>query len=380
VAEWRFELTPVADLEGLAGRWRELEGRAESSFFQSWGWVGSWLRTLPPEARPLVLMGWDGDRLVALAALGRAAERRRGVVRSRTLRVSETGQPALDTLTVEHNGLLLEAGREAEVLARLLPVLTRQGLPWDELVVSGLDAAALPRYREAARGAGLWPRVRLSRPGFFVDLEAVRAEGGDFLATLGASARQQIRQSLRGYARSGPITLREAGSPEEALAFLEALRELHQRRWEARGQPGAFGSEFARAFHQALIRECLPRGEVQLAAVFAGDAPLGYVYNFRYRGAVSNYQGGFVYGPEPWRRPGLVAHALLVQQALERGLRRYDLLMGDQRYKRSLAREREEMVWLRIQRPRLRFALEQAAVTCVDVWRSLRPWSGGESG
>jgi CelD/BcsL family acetyltransferase involved in cellulose biosynthesis len=358
---WSVDLEPVTDPGRLAPLWLDLQARARVSFFQSWGWVGSWLRALPTDLTPRLLIAREGGRITALGVLGAAAVRRRRLVRSRQLLVGESGRRDLDTLTVEHSGLLLERGREAEALRKVLACLAADQPRWDELVVSGVDAPDSGLYAEAARAAGLWPRTVLRKPSFYADLQAVRDSGGDYLSALTPNTRRQVRQALRGYARSGPVRLREAASLEEARAFLDALAELHQARWRARGEPGAFGSAFARSFHQELLAACFERGEVQLAGVFAGGETVGYVYNFVCRGVGSNYQGGFVYGPEAWRRPGLVIHSLVAQRGLERGWSRYDLLMGDQRYKRSLTTHQEELVWLRLQHPRLRFWLERFA-------------------
>jgi hypothetical protein len=48
----RVRLEPV-DLDRLGQGWRTLEARSDASFFQSWGWIGCWLRHLPPDRQPL---------------------------------------------------------------------------------------------------------------------------------------------------------------------------------------------------------------------------------------------------------------------------------------------------------------------------------------
>jgi CelD/BcsL family acetyltransferase involved in cellulose biosynthesis len=60
-------------------------------------------------------------------------------------------------------------------------------------------------------------------------------------------------------------------------------------------------------------------------------------------------------------KPGLVSHCCAVQHSVEAGMKTYDLLMGRQRFKQNLATHSGEMVWLVLQKPRMRFRLERAA-------------------
>jgi CelD/BcsL family acetyltransferase involved in cellulose biosynthesis len=101
----------------------------------------------------------------------------------------------------------------------------------------------------------------------------------------------------------------------------------------------------------------------------SGAEPIGYLYNFVHRGAVLNYQSGLRYESDAKLKPGLVAHTLLIEENLRRGARIYDLLMGNQRYKRSLATDEGTMCELVVQRERLRFRLENLARVARDALR-----------
>src|SRR4029077_4923351 len=102
----------------------------------------------------------------------------------------------------------------------------------------------------------------------------------------------------------GPVTLTAAGTGDEALIFFDALRELHDRYWQSKRQPGAFDSEFLRRFHRALISAHTDDGRVELLRLSAGQQ-LGYLYNFVSADTVFNYQSGFSYSEDNRNRPGL---------------------------------------------------------------------------
>ena len=39
-----FSVEPLANLDSLEVMWRDLQARADCSFFLSWQWIGCWLR------------------------------------------------------------------------------------------------------------------------------------------------------------------------------------------------------------------------------------------------------------------------------------------------------------------------------------------------
>jgi CelD/BcsL family acetyltransferase involved in cellulose biosynthesis len=353
-------LTPLTDIGELGRKWRGLEERSSCSFFQSWTWIGTWLSHLPDSARMHVLEIVDGATVIGLAVLGLRKLTRHGFVRSRTVLLNETGIKELDRMAIEYNSILAETGREREVIAAGVSAVESGSLEWDEFVVSGADSAAFDAWRATAVGTDWGIATSQGSDCFFVDLDAVRRRGGDYLALLSSNTRQQVRRSMRAYEeKSGKLTVSAASSAESALEYLHALQELHDAHWHSRGKDGAFPSEFTRAFHDHLVREATASGGVQILRVSAGEEIVGYLYNFMRDGHVYFYQSGFRYADDTKLRPGLVCHYLAIEYNLGSGSRVYDFLAGPQRYKRSLGTGEVKMYWFAIQKPRLVFAVER---------------------
>jgi len=99
---------------------------------------------------------------------------------------------------------------------------------------------------------------------------------------------------------------------------------LHADAWQSRGKkPGALAGSFMRRFHEALACEARGRGELDLLRIDAGGQVLGFLYNFRHGGTVYAYQSGFRQFPgTPQARPGVVGHAVAIEEALAAGLTR----------------------------------------------------------
>jgi CelD/BcsL family acetyltransferase involved in cellulose biosynthesis len=323
-------VSSVEDFVELGARWRDLEQRADVSFFQSWTWVGC----LADErfSDPVLVEAIDGGRTVALALFNRVRRR----IGPAVLYLGESGTAELDCPYVEQNGVLAEAGRTAELTECCLRAVASRY----DLVLSGLGDPVVTAVRRSAR----LMRITRSQDSPFVDLAALRAAGGDYLVGRSANTRQQIRRSDRFY---GPITVESAASVSAGHAMLEEMAVLHQATWTARGRPGSFARPFFRRFHRALIEAAIPRGEVELLKISSNQTVVGILYNFVHLGRMSAYQSGFAYRTEePQAKPGLTCHYRGIQYALDQGLDVYDFLAGDDRYKRSLADLSHRQSWV----------------------------------
>ena len=247
--------------------------------------------------------------------------------------LGESGAPALDAVYVEHNGPLLAHGH-AGSLAQCLRALLRRG----RLVLPGVDDMHLA----AARAAGA---VRL--------LRSVPAPWLD-LSRLGPGGR-------RSWPASAPTPATSSAAPTAPMrpqvplgaAGRRRCQRLRWRRCTRRAGPRAVNPAPSpirlSAFHRDLLARALPRGEAELLRVAAGEAVIGYLYNFRHRGRVLAYQSGFDYATAPPHvKPGLTCHHAAIALARREGMAAYDFLAGGDRYKTSLANAATTLHWLEV--------------------------------
>jgi len=328
----------TVDLAALETRWRDLQARADGSFFLSATWIFCLAQERFPN--PVLVAATENGRTVALALFNR--RRRWGRT---TLFLHENGSAALDCPYIEQNGVLTEAGREAELTTLCLAAVARRGT----LVLSGVDDRTLASLRSVAGRV----RVRRTHMAPYADLAATRADGQEFLARRSANTRQQLRRSMRWYgagsaaAEAADLVIQRANSVAEAQTMLDALAALHQQYWQARGQAGSFAEPFFRRFHRALIARGWPNGEIVLQRVCLSGTILGFLYNIQFRRRCLAYQSGIQYQPSaPDARPGLLAHCAAIRDAIDNDMTAYDFLAGDARYKRSLSDGAYASHWL----------------------------------
>jgi CelD/BcsL family acetyltransferase involved in cellulose biosynthesis len=349
------------ELPDLAASWVELETRADTGFFLSWRWIGSWLSATG--ARPLLVQATQNGRIAALGLLT-PSRRRRLFLSVNQLCLHETGVAHFDGVMIEHNNFLVARSAPAGLVTDMLKTLQAADPSWDEIVLGGVG----PGTMAEAEAAGLTVVTDRMSPDFGVVLPDP-ALPGSWEDTLSSNQRAQLRQSRSFAERMGPLMLRCADSPSQALDFFEKMIVLHTAYWRGRGKPGAFATPFSRAFHREIIASPTGPGAAELLELSAGAEVLGYLYNFQYGERVYSYQSGFSYSDDNRHRPGLLAHALAIERARQRGMRVYDFLAGDAPYKARLGQELGQLAWCRGQRNRPLLGCER---TVRALYRKLR--------
>lgn len=339
-----------ADPDKAQEIWSISQRQCAHSFFTSWGWMSSWLKQLPAHINCKLVYGNQGAEAGICFHLVERKSVEHGIFYKNRAYLNATGDPGLDTLTIEYNGVLSDDNS-----AQLSGLFARPEFRHvEEFHLPGVSAKNVELWFD---GSFIVSRSACERS-YFVNLDELEGEAGAYLDRLSANRRSQIRKSVRDVEQLGKLEIRIAEDSGEALGMLDKLILFHQREWQARGEPGAFASEFFCAFHKDLIVERFAHGEIQMVEVSAGDVPIGYLYNFVYNNDVLFYQSGFNYAATAKCRPGLVAHYLTILHNVEIGNRKYNFLAGGSQYKKSLSTDFDELYWFVIVRRNLKSRAE----------------------
>lgn len=329
----------------LEREWRALEADADGSPFASWPWIATWLATLPEHVDPHLVRIHDEGRVLALGLLVQG--QRQGLRRSLgggILHLQQTGDQALDEITVEYGGLLVRRGCEATAYAALLSRLAEADLACNDL---NIPASSHWRFVQAALLPGWRMHGSRQRNCYVVDLAAIRGSDKGYLQHLSASGRSCLRRTRRAFEKLGDLRLSFADDAHQALAWLEDMRELHQRRWQRAGQRGAFDSAYFHAFHRSLIQHHYESGLPRLSRLSCGNAVIGYHYHLLHRNHVYYYNSGLQPDLVPRNdRPGILLHWMAIENDLAAGRLSYDFLAGDAAYKRMLGTHSKPLTWI----------------------------------
>ena len=209
--------------------------------------------------------------------------------------------------------------------------------PWDVVDLRRLRGVdpALPALEAAFTHVGrehAWRVVREQED--VCPVVTVRGDTWDeYLATLDKRARHEIRRKLRRAAAVGELTIEVVPPSTEVI---DEFVRLHNLRF---GQQGLFpdnegGARSRRFIHRlAELERSEPYGGVMHVAlvrcgsrlIFAGvgfdDGQTTYLYNAGIDPQASRAS------------PGITGAALLIQERIAAGIRRFDFLRGQERYK-----------------------------------------------
>lgn len=344
---------PVDDHSLVEKHWCALLQECPHHYFLSWGWMSTWLKSLPPQHGVRLIVGFLDD-MPALAFFAGLSNKKWGkLFRSQVISLNTTGIPFFDKIYLEYNTVLIRPGLtiDAEGLLHAL-----DGFAWDEFYLPGLATQFVEQFNDLVNDNDrLFRVVEQKSAASFIDLEQVREAGMDYLRFLSSNKRNQIRRSIKEYEKDGKIEIRAAKTPHEALEFLDKLAALHQKEWQERGIQGAFSNEYFFQFHRDLVSGRFPHGEIQVLSVSTPNTVLGYLYSFLYNNRVYFYQSGLNYLPGNVYRPGLVSHYYAILYNVEAGKSVYDFMAGEADYKTSMATGTEDVYWVRVFRNRLVF-------------------------
>ena len=345
--------------------WGDLETKlANDSIVCSWDWTETWLKYYGDLVPHYFAVGDCAGIPCGVALISQGVDRRCGPFRVQSRHLGTAGEPDADSVCVEYNRLLVApANREAFVSALVAAI--RREANWDEFILDGFapeDAELLLRAEPS-----LVAERRVCRA---VDLQTAGEMGGEILTALKTNTQKKIRRSLRGF---GAIQTEWADTAEHALDILNELIDLHQRRWEQTGEPGSFSSARFAAFHRELVPRLFVKGAVLLFRARSTLGTIGCLYSFIEHGRVLFYQSGLATVDDNKLKPGLVTHALCMQDSMERGLTEYNFLAGDSRYKQELSTMERELVWASARQRRMKFFI-------VDSLRRARQRVRGEEG
>ncbi len=257
-----LSLNPLPARIEVEALWRALSPSAPHGFFTSWHWIGTWLANLPRHVEPYLLTIREGEVPIAAGVLVRSRVRRL-LFDVRGWALNATGDAQLDQIFIEHNDLLIREGFAAQARDCWAAEFARQRRDWDEIGLRGVAPETLEVWKQA--GLRLRPGMELTARS--ANLEKLRADGRPFVEQLGSNTRARVRSTQRSFeSRFGPVSLEVAITLEQAFAFFEELKALHQQHWTAKGEAGRLWVSVLRAVPHGTDPRMSCRGHDPVAA------------------------------------------------------------------------------------------------------------------
>jgi len=298
-----------------------LASSGSSSPFMRWAWHDAWASSASPEelraSFAILLSDSDVPSNGVLPLALRPVSFRRARPRALTWAIGSVGCP-------DHLDLPLSLDAPLE---DVLPVL--EALPWDLIVLGGVadPAPNVARLTEAFARRGFTVRRALLDTCPWIDLP----DSWDaYLAGLSATRRQSIRRQERRLQREHAVTLTEY-APDRLDEGWQRLRSLHAARWNG---PGVLGDSRLDCLLHRFSNELAASGELWLTTLDLDGVPVAAWHGFACGDTVYFYQSGRDPAHDS-KSVGTTLMAAMIRRAIERGYRRFDLLRGDDSYKKD---------------------------------------------
>lgn len=348
-----IDISENPDISQLKSTWQNLEvENNELSFFHSWEWLETWLNIYKPEVL-LVSAKHDG-KTVALGLFSRSQETRHYVVRSNQLRLFQTGDQQEDQIWVEFNDFLCDPDHREEATRACLDALLSLKYRCDEIVISMIAKSRAESLLNIYDHAS----VSLRTPTYKKNLQQLSANKEYYLDSLSRNTRYQINRSKKKYETLyGTLKFSFAKNIKQALQYWEEAGELHAKRWHDSG----FRNPKFVSFHKAFMIKNFDSGLIDVVKITAGNHLVAIIYNIIYKQNVYFYLQGLQYETDGKLKPGLTAHSMLIEHYLQNDLKSYDFMGGYSQYKKQLSQEAEPLLILKIQKPLLKFRVENLA-------------------
>ncbi len=349
---FEVEISHSYNMKELQQLWQLIQEGQSLPFFLTWSWISCWLETYSPDL--VIVSATYEDQVVAIGLFTRSIQTRHGLIKSRQYRLHQMGDSLLDQIWMEYNDFICIDKYRVPAVNACIQALQQSEEKWDEIILSMISTSRADSIQKAISRS----HVLLTNPCYAKNLDDIKGENPQYMATLNSNTRYQIGRSIRLYKQlHGEIKYKFAESVDEALALFHEAGKYHVLRWQDSG----FKNKQFILFHENLIRSSIENNAIDLMKITSGETTIAILYFHLVDRDVYFYLQGINYESDKKLKPGLVAHALATQYYLEKGMRKYDYMGGYSQYKRQLSNPAEDLATLCIQKPLLKFSLENTS-------------------
>ena len=319
-----MELKIFSDESGFAALhddWNALLARSRANtLFLTWQWQTTWWRCLG-EGDLWLLAWYDADRLVAIAPL--------------YLHTDSAGLRRFDLVgcveVSDYLDLLVEDGREEAAYNALLDWLCSDACPpWDvtglcNLAETSLTHSRLPELAAARRLEAVTsledvcPLILLP-DSFETYLQEI----------LSKKQRHEVRRKLRRIEEEATVRWYVVDAASDLSQEIDAFVRLHRL---SKQEKLGFMTEDMEAFFRAIMQTLHDAGWLHLAFIDVNGAKAAAMLSFIYDDRLLVYNSGYDPASYAELSPGIVLTTRLIEDAIQRGLRVFDFLQGNEIYK-----------------------------------------------
>jgi CelD/BcsL family acetyltransferase involved in cellulose biosynthesis len=362
----KLTLRKVSTTQGfreLKEKWNQLlEQSPDPNIFLTWEWLYTWWEFYSSRYQLYILLVLDqNDNPLGIVPL---CSTYFSPLKLNTLKFLGTEEVCPD-----HLDFISKKGEEEKLIQIFLQYLESNSTEWDLIDLTDLreDSLSLPFILNWVKGKN-YPYISEH---WTVCPYAVLSNNWElFLNGLSANARKDIRRQLRLFEESKDVRHSIVKNKNEVRPAREKLFHLHTKRWTSLGEEGVFQRERFNQFHQKISEVFFGKGWLLLSSLSTTHRNIAIHYDYQFSNKIYAYQSGF--DPE-WENfsAGTVSLALIIRQAISRGIKEFDFLRGDAPYKYKWTDKERVNLQIRIWNKNLKSSLCRNGLMLISRAKSL---------
>ena len=315
-------------LPELRDAWMDLLADAvKPLLYLSWEWISRWWHYFGKRGELCIMLAYDGDWLVGLLPLMVQKRKKFGIEwKILTMIAAE--------FEADHLDILVRRGYEEVVPERILRSVLEDHPTVDLFFLSSLAEDSL-----CAQAAKKVHNGWIEEPGETCPYIGLEKAWEDY--AINGLDKRMVRK-LRGAMQrvisdtGGTMRIWRVKNERERVRAMDALFAMHNEKWAARSEVSPFASPESQAFHHEMSARLLKCGCLRMSVLSVGGVIAAVEYNIRCRDVTYSFQKAY---SSAWKvyDPGYLLTQFAIQQSIREGMTEFDLLRGDEEYKRYWA-------------------------------------------
>jgi CelD/BcsL family acetyltransferase involved in cellulose biosynthesis len=277
-------------------------------------WLKTWWDTFGGHQDPEILTGYCDGKLIGLAPL----------------RVDEKTARFIGSENVcDYQDMVVTPNHHQEFLEALLSYLKKKEVGSLELDALRPDSVSLKELPNIAKRMG--HTVVCDSVGVGSEIE-LPSTWESYLQMIGGKQRHEIRRKLRRLDEAGHVRFRVIKRPEEISEHMDIFFSLFKA---SRPDKNEFMTDAMLSFFLKLAQNMAQHGFFRMSFLDIDRVPAAGVMCFDYNNTIFLYNNG--YDPQFGKLSvGLISKVYSIRDSIEQKRPRYDLLKGNEVYKKRL--------------------------------------------
>jgi CelD/BcsL family acetyltransferase involved in cellulose biosynthesis len=311
------EVRSYSDFIAIKDKWKDALEKGENSVFSTWEWLSTWWKHFGKNKRLLVLLAEENNKIVGIAPLMFSVHKIFGLWQGK---IEFIGRSHSD-----YNDFIL-TDKPQNCMELFLDYLNNLPENW-----SSLELTDIPENRNSI--SYLYKMSSNIRPSSMCPYSLLPKSYDAFLNSFKRKRRKELERSLRLLEKDGfRVHFVDYSETSKVADGMNALCDLHQKRWKQKGFSGVFADTEFRNFNLDIARLFSREGWLGLYSLELSGKPTAMLYGFKYKHKYYAY----VQGMDPaYLKYGvgslLVLHVM--KKCIKDQITVFDFMRGAEAYK-----------------------------------------------